>query len=138
MQPVCGSLASTGASGTSGIHRDKSGASSRWARAPARGIMGPMRPLAPVAVRASAGLWLAATLSALAAQEPTSPRPLEIPALDGSDLLAWSRAILPEPVELTFEGIPWHPQLAPGFLAANQAQKPVLLWVMNGHPLGCT
>ncbi|MFT5287139.1 MAG: hypothetical protein ACI8TQ_003318 [Planctomycetota bacterium] len=34
--------------------------------------------------------------------------------------------------------IPWHASYREGLLAASKANRPVLLWVMNGHPLGPT
>lgn len=40
--------------------------------------------------------------------------------------------------ELSWERIPWLEAFGPGIVAAHKQQKPLLLWVMNGHPLGCT
>jgi hypothetical protein len=40
--------------------------------------------------------------------------------------------------ELSWERIPWLESFGPGIVAAHKQQKPLLLWVMNGHPLGCT
>lgn len=34
--------------------------------------------------------------------------------------------------------IPWRPALGPAVLEASKKRKPILLWAMNGHPLGCT
>lgn len=50
----------------------------------------------------------------------------------------WRDHVLPTPDETGWERIPWIPSFAGGVLAAQEAQKPLLLWVMNGHPLGCT
>ncbi len=47
-------------------------------------------------------------------------------------------AILPKPAELAFCDIGWRPTLWEAVLEADRADKPVLLWAMNGHPLGCT
>jgi hypothetical protein len=47
-------------------------------------------------------------------------------------------AIRPSHSELAFLEIDWRDSF---FGAVNEAQKtnrPILLWVMNGHPLGCT
>ena len=57
--------------------------------------------------------------------------------LDGHDLDAWARAVLPG-AEEAWLTIPWHATLHEGLRAAGQQQKPLLLWLMNGHPLGCT
>ena len=46
--------------------------------------------------------------------------------------------ILPKPSELAWTQIPWRPSFHEGVAEAQIQGKPVLLWVMNGHPLGCT
>ena len=50
----------------------------------------------------------------------------------------WKAYILPRPAEVGHEVLPWLPTFGEGFLAASEAQKPLLFWAMNGHPLGCT
>ncbi|MGE4618387.1 MAG: hypothetical protein AAEJ04_01105 [Planctomycetota bacterium] len=57
--------------------------------------------------------------------------------LAGHDLDAWAQAILPG-AEEAWLTIPWHATLHEGLRAAGLEQKPLLLWLMNGHPLGCT
>lgn len=34
--------------------------------------------------------------------------------------------------------IPWEPDLAKARERAAREKKPLLMWVMDGHPLGCT
>ena len=46
--------------------------------------------------------------------------------------------VLPSEDELAWRRIPWRDTLAAAVLEANDLDKPVLLWAMNGHPLGCT
>ncbi len=46
--------------------------------------------------------------------------------------------ILPKQSELAWMQIPWRPSFHEGVAEARAQGKPVLLWVMNGHPLGCT
>lgn len=46
--------------------------------------------------------------------------------------------VLPDASELRWEEIPWVPRFHEGLELAGAEGKPVLLWVMNGHPLGCT
>ncbi|MDJ0975674.1 MAG: hypothetical protein QNJ98_14525 [Planctomycetota bacterium] len=46
--------------------------------------------------------------------------------------------ILPTPAEAAWEEIDWHPSYAEGLRESSRQQKPLMLWVMNGHPLGCT
>jgi hypothetical protein len=61
-----------------------------------------------------------------------------IPALEPEMLLEWRDYLLPTSSEVAFETIPWQPTFADGIHRAEAEQKPMLLWVMNGHPLGCT
>lgn len=53
-------------------------------------------------------------------------------------LAAWSSAIEPDEVEAAFRSIPWRNALAPAIEEAKALGRPILLWTMNGHPLGCT
>ena len=50
----------------------------------------------------------------------------------------WKNYITPTQNELAWTRIPWLSSFSEGLTQANAQQKPVLLWVMNGHPLGCT
>ncbi len=40
--------------------------------------------------------------------------------------------------ERDWEEIGWRPTLAQAMSDAHEAKRPILLWAMNGHPLGCT
>ena len=46
--------------------------------------------------------------------------------------------ILPNAGEEGWRAIPWRSTLGAGVAEAQRHDKPILLWVMNGHPLGCT
>jgi hypothetical protein len=46
--------------------------------------------------------------------------------------------ILPSAEETAFLSIEWRPSLWDGVVDAHRMKRPVLLWTMNGHPLGCT
>lgn len=46
--------------------------------------------------------------------------------------------VLPGPDEVRWEQVPWQPSFADGVRTAMTEKKPLLLWAMNGHPLGCT
>lgn len=50
----------------------------------------------------------------------------------------WADHILPAKVDLGWQQIPWKATFQEGLLEANRRQLPLLLWTMNGHPLGCT
>ncbi|MGB0717233.1 MAG: hypothetical protein ACPGXK_15250 [Phycisphaerae bacterium] len=59
---------------------------------------------------------------------------------DGKPLIdpSFRKKVLPTEQELAFMQIPWLPSLHQGVERAYEGQKPLLLWLMNGHPLGCT
>ena len=60
-------------------------------------------------------------------------------AAPGASLLdSWRDAIRPCDTERAWERIGWQTSFAAGLRAADAAGKPLLLWMMNGHPLGCT
>jgi len=82
----------------------------------------------------SGGLLFLTTTLILALSHPTVADPV---TLDGHDLDAWAQAVLPG-AEEAWLTIPWHATLHEGLRAAGHEQKPLLLWLMNGHPLGCT
>ena len=50
----------------------------------------------------------------------------------------WRSYILPNPNEQTYRKIRWHASVLDGFVEAQMADKPVMMVLMNGHPLGCT
>jgi len=58
--------------------------------------------------------------------------------LQGRALEAWLCEIQPAPAELEWTAIPWRASFGAAVLEAEEQAKPVLLWAMNGHPLGCT
>ena len=58
--------------------------------------------------------------------------------LNRQNYAQWREHILPADEELKFLAIPWKRSFGQGILEANRQDKPLLLWAMNGHPLGCT
>ena len=67
-----------------------------------------------------------------------APRALELPALERASLERWREHVLPDREELGFAQLPWHASFASGLRAAQSEGRALLLWAMNGHPLGCT
>ena len=63
-----------------------------------------------------------------------------LPAQELTDatLERWRDYILPSADELRWREIPWRPELRTALEDARALNKPILLWTMNGHPLGCT
>lgn len=50
----------------------------------------------------------------------------------------WLEFIRPTEAELAYERIGWRNALMPAVEEAKRLGRPILLWTMNGHPLGCT
>ena len=48
------------------------------------------------------------------------------------------QAILLNPSAAQWEQIPWQPELGPAITEARKQDKPILLWMMNGNPVGMT
>jgi hypothetical protein len=45
--------------------------------------------------------------------------------------------IRPTERENRWQEIPWHASLWSGVIEAQRQEKPLLIWAMDGHPLGC-
>lgn len=76
-------------------------------------------------------LWIAACLIVQepeAAQEP----------LSWKTYTAVQEHVLPAADELGWLEVNWRPVLWDAVAEAREADKPLLIWAMNGHPLGCT
>lgn len=50
----------------------------------------------------------------------------------------WRGRLLPTEQEAAWTEIPWRDALWKAVVEAERDPKPILLWAMNGHPLGCT
>ena len=59
-------------------------------------------------------------------------------ALTEKNYAVWRDYITPPEKELRWKSIPWRTSFTEGMVDADRFQKPLLLWAMNGHPLGCT
>ena len=57
--------------------------------------------------------------------------------LRGHSLEEWRALIEPAPEELAWADIPWRASFWSAVVEARASERPVLLWAMNGHPLGC-
>jgi hypothetical protein len=58
--------------------------------------------------------------------------------VDASALDRDIAAVLPRPSEERWLQVPWRTDFAAARAEANRAGKPLFLWMMDGHPLGCT
>lgn len=58
--------------------------------------------------------------------------------LDDETFEAWRDFIHPSAAELASERIDWNPTLWAGLMRAQEVKKPLMIWIMNGHPCGLT
>ncbi len=69
------------------------------------------------------------------------PRPAAvqavIPSISDAEYAALRAAVDPAPGEDLFAEIPWQTSLWDARVLAAKEGKPILLWEMDGHPLGC-
>ena len=56
----------------------------------------------------------------------------------GGDLDARISEIVAKPHEETWLSIPWRTNLTDARMQAQAQGKPLFMWIMNGHPMGCT
>jgi hypothetical protein len=81
-------------------------------------------------------LGLFATLVGIASlSRPTAVS--AAPPLTDEDTARLTKIIRPMPGEDPFATIPWETNLWDARVKAAAAGKPILLWEMDGHPLGC-
>jgi hypothetical protein len=50
----------------------------------------------------------------------------------------WRDYLRPGEKDLAYKSIPWRAGYWDAVVEAQAKDKPILLWAMNGHPLGCT
>jgi hypothetical protein len=46
--------------------------------------------------------------------------------------------VLPSPRESSYRTISWRPSVLHGLVDAQKKDRPLMIVLMNGHPLGCT
>ncbi len=83
------------------------------------------------------GVLLLCSFGACAKEEVIEVTPFT-PTLNRQTHQAWFEYVRPSMDELGWTMWGWNPQLAPAARLASAENKPLLLWVENGHPLGST
>jgi hypothetical protein len=58
--------------------------------------------------------------------------------LSDTTFASWCERIRPKAAERCFETVHWLPTFWDAVMTAQEEDKPILLWAMNGHPLACT
>lgn len=62
----------------------------------------------------------------------------DTPTLENVDRDQLRKTILPKPSESKWLTIPWEVSIWKARQRAAAEGKPILLWEMDGHPMGCT
>jgi hypothetical protein len=88
-------------------------------------------------------LWVvtlagAAGVPSRGAQQPALPPHPNAEQVKSSALDQQLRALLPTPEEQRWLEVPWRTNLMAARAEAQRLGRPLFLWVMDGHPLGCT
>jgi len=76
---------------------------------------------------------LSATITLGADESPA----VRTPTLS-ADYVKQRTLILPNPKEQSYRTIDWRTSVLRGVVDAQKGSKPVMIVLMNGHPLGCT
>ena len=93
----------------------------------------------PSAAFALLGLTaLAAPVPGQTADDAARAAAIELPEPTQADLDGWRAFVLPVGDEQAFDSLAWSADLVSGLERSAAEQKPLMLWLMNGHPLGCT
>jgi hypothetical protein len=83
------------------------------------------------------------TIASLLLQVPGSGlyadkgQPLPTPKLP-AEIAKVRDLVLPNPNEASIRKIPWRTSVLQGIVDAHKNDMPVMIYLMNGHPLGCT
>jgi len=82
-----------------------------------------------------AALATPAAVGQAPATRPAGPTMSE--DLTADTLEAWHAFIRPTEAERRWLEIPWRTSFWQSVLDSQRERKPILLWAMNGHPMGC-
>ena len=82
-------------------------------------------------------LLFATFFAAAVAHAALTPAAIAAPPLTADEAARLRAAIRPAEGEDPFATIPWETSLWEARKKAAAAGKPVILWEMDGHPLGC-
>ncbi len=84
------------------------------------------------------GIALHGAAQDAADRTPTVAEPTHDTPLNRETFAQWRAYLSPGEQAESWRDIPWRASFWAGVMDAQKQRKPVLLWAMNGHPLGCT
>jgi hypothetical protein len=80
---------------------------------------------------------IAVLLAASRVHGADKDQPLQTPQLS-AEYAKQRDLVLPTPREQSYRKIGWRTSVLHGIVDAQKIDKPVMIVLMNGHPLGCT
>jgi hypothetical protein len=83
------------------------------------------------------GIGTALLLVASAGQGTAEGTALHMPRLS-AEYAKRRDQVLPSPGEQSYRKIAWRTSVLQGVIDAQKKDRPVMIVLMNGHPLGCT
>lgn len=83
------------------------------------------------------GLFAVLAVSALGFASRLNGNATAAPSLTDAEFATLMKTVRPAPGEDDFATIPWQTSLWAAREKAAKEGKPILLWEMDGHPLGC-
>lgn len=83
------------------------------------------------------GIVTALVLAASAGPGGAQGPPLQMPRLT-AEFAKLPDQVLPNPSERSYRKIRWRTSVLQGIIDAQRTDRPVMIVLMNGHPLGCT
>ena len=78
------------------------------------------------------------TILVLLATLPAAAQELTGDTLPQWGFEKWFSHVVPGEEELQWRRIPWRATFWDAVIEAQDKDRPILLWAMNGHPLACT
>lgn len=67
-----------------------------------------------------------------------APNIMRPPDITDRNFAQWFQFLVPKPQEMVWKQIPWRTSLWRATVEAQRVDRPVMLFLMNGHPLGTT
>jgi hypothetical protein len=94
--------------------------------------------MAAMGIPFAAMLQTAPTTAPAVVPVPPAAGQAPMPRLTGAALEKAVQSVLPLAEEERWLQIPWRTNLMEARAESQRTGRPLFLWVMNGHPLGCT
>lgn len=79
--------------------------------------------------------WFLVLVAGVVCSTATAADKFEEGELTAANYDKWRDHLMPRNWELSYRKIPWRASFWDAVIEAQEVDKPILLWSMNGHPL---